>query len=1109
MHRLIRTAGAVCLAAACIVFSVSMFTAMAAAGEGEWLPLATTADSRPAAPTVTVREARADALELDVRVPGLWTRQLALGSDIFADLTLEDGDVLADLGRPRLPVIRRLIEVPRGAAVQLHLEPASVREWTLASLGLPSQVLPVQPPIPKLPGADAGREPVIDESLYASASFWPAPHRAAAAVDHAVVRGRDLVLVELRPVSFHPALGVIRTWSSARLTVHIAGGDPCAPRPDDSPRLERLFHTSDLVSALPEVSCPAPDAPDARAPLESAADRGNGGAEGMLVFVADAFESAIEPLVDWKRKTGFKVEVVTMSDLGGSPADTDIKNHIQNAYETWTDPPLGFVLMVGDTDFTPIHQGSGGGNSQVTDNWYACVDGSDYLPDLGISRISTRSAAETSDVVDKLLTYQQATFTSEDWTKRTGFIGTSDSGHIGLIEGTHDDCIDMYYTPNAYEQTSWSHGYASCDRHYNSYDADTSEIAASIDEGRAVVNYSGHGSQTSWQGPTSHGSYDQSDVRNNTNAGMYPFVISNACVTGTLNRDECFGETWQKVPSAGAIAFLGASNNSYWDEDDYYQRALHDHIFPMDDTPPISIINNRAKLDLYNHYGNTGTVAYYYDMYNMLSEPSLSLWTRRPRTLTVEYDSEIPTGTTEFTVTVRRAGAVVEGELVAVRKLDENIFAAGYTDASGKVTLPLDPAPMVPGALEVTVTGHDDRPHEGTSEVIPVDGPYLRMISHAVDDSEGGCDADGVADIGENALFTVTLENIGTEDALETRVWLSSASDVAVLDNPVFAGTILADQSQTVEFTVRIGAGVSCEESAVFDVHWEALDSDPGDDDFVETLEVDLRHDHQTQDFEHGGAEPADWTHYAIKGTDDWSIVDGEGRGGGYAYHASGTAVQKEIVLDSEVLHPEGDATLTFWHRYELTDTVSGAWVEFSANGGASWQDLEPYITEGGYNAEVGQGVDLRNVWNGNSGGYTRTSADLTPFAGQEVRLRFHLGSMNGSGAGWWIDDVDVESVFVGCDVSPCGVPLEVTLDDVSREGDATRLTWWDDPVALHYAVRRGDDPADGGGYEDVTHLDDDDTDGTFLDDTEQPFACWLIGASGPDGDAPWNHYSW
>ena len=311
----------------------------------------------------------------------------------------------------------------------------------------------------------------------------------------------------------------------------------------------------------------------------------------MSVGAAPVADAA-QPLIDWKRKSGYKVEVVLTSSLGPAPNDVDVKNAIQQRYDTWSNPSLGFVLLIGDTDFTPIHTGNGGGNSQVTDNWYACLDGSDYFPDVAIARISTRSAAETTNVVDKLLTYERATFIDDTWAKKTGFIGTSDSGYINMIEDTHDDCIDTYYTPNDFLATGWSHGYASCDRHYNSYDADTSEIAASINEGRTIVNYSGHGSTTSWQGPTSHGGYDQNDVRGNTNDGMYPFVISNACITGSLAQTECFGETWQKEPNKGAIAFWGASNNSYWDEDDVLQRDVHDNIFPMDDTPAIGIIVN-------------------------------------------------------------------------------------------------------------------------------------------------------------------------------------------------------------------------------------------------------------------------------------------------------------------------------------------------------------------------------------------------------------------------------------------------------------------------------------------------------------------------------------
>ena len=116
----------------------------------------------------------------------------------------------------------------------------------------------------------------------------------------------------------------------------------------------------------------------------------------MMIIVADAFADAVEPFAEWKRRTGFRVELVRLSDIGGSPSDNDIKARIQDAYDTWSDPHLGYVLMVGDTDFTPIHNGDGGSGTQVTDNWYVCLDGSDYLPDAAIARISTRSVTAST-----------------------------------------------------------------------------------------------------------------------------------------------------------------------------------------------------------------------------------------------------------------------------------------------------------------------------------------------------------------------------------------------------------------------------------------------------------------------------------------------------------------------------------------------------------------------------------------------------------------------------------------------------------------------------------------------------------------------------------------
>ncbi len=1061
----------------------------------------------PAPPRITADSPDPWRIEGSLAIPGLELRPVTVDGEPFSLVTLPGEDLAAEVGRPRLPVIRLLAPVPRGATLSLDVDPGPTREVFPAALGLPHRPVPVQPPVPKLPDAEQDRPLVLDEAVYGSDTPWPAG--AGRIVSRAVVRGREIALIELHPVRWDPASGALLVHPEMRFVLRAKGGDPCPPARNDSPVFERAFFGDLLLREAPP--------PPACSPATEAADGGRaepghgstGGAEGMLVIVHDDFAAAIDPFVDWKRRTGWKVEVVRLSEIGSNPSDQDVKDVIQDRYDTWTDPPLGYVLVVGDTDFTPIHWGNGGGHSQVTDNWYACLDGDDYLPDVEIARISTRSAQETEDVVDKLLTYEKATFAGETWVKRAGFIGTSDSGHISLIEGTHDWCIDTFYTPNDYEETSWSHGKESCDRHYHTYDADTSEIAASIDEGRSVVNYSGHGSETSWQGPTSHGGYDQADVRNNTNDGMYPFVISNACVTGTLNRDECFGETWQKVPHKGAIGFLGASNSSYWDEDDYFQRRLHTHIFPMDDTPALGTIVRRAKMDLYDHYGNTGTVQYYFEMYNLLSEPSVSLWTRRPRDLDVQHDSEVPTGAEEFTVTVKRDGQPVEGELVAVRKQDEGIFAAGYTDADGVCVLPLDPPPQEPGPMEVTVTGHDDRPYLGSTDVVPMDGPWLVLDAVDVDDSAAGCDADGIADIGEDALFLLTIRNRGSEPATNVRVTLSSSADVAVLDNPAELGTIPPDGTAVAALTVRVGAGVGCMEEAGFTATLSCDGADDRDQQFDRMLEADERDDHHFEDVEHGGGEPAGWSHEALQGTDDWAVTtsDNHTAGGAYAWHASDSALQKDVVLLTDVLHPDGAATFGFWQRYELTVGKSAATIEITTDGGATWTDLGPWITVHPYDHEIGQGLEKHDVWSGSSGGWVYTEVDLASFAGRDVRIRFRLGALNGSGQGWWIDDTDQRSIFTSCDGHACGIPDEVRITSVTREDGKTVLRWWDDPVAAHYRAWRSNDPSSADNFSDVTSEDDDDTDAVFRDGTDAGFACWIVQGVGPDGDGPWGHY--
>jgi subtilisin-like proprotein convertase family protein len=771
------------------------------------------------------------AVTLELRVPGFGYGILETRGGPRSHVTVPGAGVTNELGRPLLPALRFVVEAPPGARLVLDLVPASVERVRLSEIGLEPRFVPVQPPVPKIEGAESAIPFVEDPRVYTSAAPWPA--ESAVVAGRGVLRGRHVALIEVRPVRYDPVAGSLELWSRAELRVTFAGGAPAAAR-----RAQGRLTLPHLDGWIEEriVASPASVAGEAP-PLASGAGTG---AVGMLVVAHDDFAGALQPLLDWKEKTGFKVELLRTSDVGPSPTDVQVKAEIQERYHGWSDPPLGFVLLVGDTDFCPIHTGSGGGGSQVTDNWYACLDGPDYLPDVAVARISTRTPGETADVVNKLLTYERATFGATEWIKTAGFIGTNDSGHIGLIEGTHDWCIDTYYTPSGYLPTPWSHGGESCDRHYHTYGASTADIAASIDAGRSIVNYSGHGSTTSWEGPTAYGSYDQADVLANTNDGMYPFVISNACITGTLELPECFGETWQRASRRGAVAFWGASNNSYWDEDDVLQRALHERIFPMDDTPPIGLLVNQAKLDLYTHYGDVGAVAYYFDMYNLLAEPSLSLWTRVPRGWNVAHPAVHPLGESAFPVTVTYFGQPVAGALVAVRKLEDGVLEAGYTDAAGQVTLLLAPAPASPGAMEVTATGHDFLPYEGSAEVISPGEPWLVHRAHAVDDSVGG-DGDGQANPGEEFVLSVSVQNVGQQPGTGLVATLSTSTPqwCEILDgaaafpdlDPQEEGTTLADH-----FRVRVSDLAPNGVALGFDLAWSAAAGSSGVTSFNEPV---------------------------------------------------------------------------------------------------------------------------------------------------------------------------------------------------------------------------------------------------------------------------------
>ena len=171
----------------------------------------------------------------------------------------------------------------------------------------------------------------------------------------------------------------------------------------------------------------------------------------------------LEYLTDWKHQKGFKVTLASTSETGTST--TSIKNYIQNAYDTWQDPPE-FVCFVGDaggsynipTFYENFTYYSGEG-----DHPYAQLEGNDVLEDVFLGRISISSISDLQTYVAKVLSYEKEPYMDEtDWYDKSVMVGDpSHSGPSTIF--TKQSIVEMMqqHAPNIVATEVYTGGYSS------------------------------------------------------------------------------------------------------------------------------------------------------------------------------------------------------------------------------------------------------------------------------------------------------------------------------------------------------------------------------------------------------------------------------------------------------------------------------------------------------------------------------------------------------------------------------------------------------------------------------------------------------------------------
>ncbi len=107
-------------------------------------------------------------------------------------------------------------------------------------------------------------------------------------------------------------------------------------------------------------------------------------------------------------------------------------------------------------------------------------------------------------------------------------------------------------------------------------------------------------------------------------------------------------------------------------------------------------------------------------------------------------------------------------------------------------------------------------------------------------------------------------------------------------------------------------------------------------------------------------------------------------------------------------------ATLNYWTWYDIESDWDYGYVEISEDGGETWHILQtPHsATENPSGNGYGPG------YTGPSDGWLEESLDLTPYAGQEVLLRFEYVTDDAvNRPGWTIDDISIPEIGFSDDV--------------------------------------------------------------------------------------------
>lgn len=706
----------------------------------------------------------------------------------FDEISIKGYGFSSRIGEAQLPVASRIVAVPLGAEV--HFEILSQEKHVLSSKdsGLLHSIFPAQAPVSK--SADLSKIPFIQNAaFYARSEFKQNPTFRMEEIG--MLRGLRLFQFYYEPIRYNPVSQALEIVSTAEIKVEFRHPDLAATNAlwakTASPEFEALYSKSIFNYEA-----------ENRASLVRYPTK-------MIILCPAAYSSTMQSYIEWKRKEGFIVNFVTVGS-GAEVANSTsaIKTYMQTLWDSATaqNPAPTYLLIVGDHGTTGNNITANVGqtdSAHITDFSYVRLNGTDYLPEMYHGRFSVSSSTELQNVINKTLMFAKTSMPDLSYLGKTVLI----AGVDGSYAPTHGNGAINYATTH-YVNTA--HGITSNNYLYPASGSSAAAIRANAAEGRAYLNYTAHGSQTSWADP----SFTAAQMTTLSNVNK-PFVaVGNCCITNEFDYSSpCFGEAIIRAPNAGA-AYIGGINSTYWNEDYYWsvgfktpQTAAHPYdpnrlgAYDASFQAPNSVADWAQTTGETVFMGNMAVQAsttslknYYWEIYHIMGDPSLMPYYGVPAVNTATFPPAIMLGLDSINITATPYSRVA-------LSMNGILYASQIVPASGSTTLTFTPFSNT-GTADLVITRSGKITRQESIQILPASGAYMTVQNNVYADNNNN-----QPDYNESGRFNTTFKNVGA----------SAVSNVTATLSSTTAGINITDATESIS---SLAAGATLTRSNAF-----------------------------------------------------------------------------------------------------------------------------------------------------------------------------------------------------------------------------------------------------------------------------------------------------